>query len=50
MAFLDSFTQWNRLDTKSQTTNTTEMKFSTINNKRTKIRLLRYSFIFLTNG
>ena len=49
--FLDNFSQWNKLDIKTQRVNPTEMNFATVNcNKIRKKRLCRYSFILSVNG
>ena len=42
MSFLYDFSQWNKLDTKNQRVNPTEMKVPKVNRKRRKKRLVRY--------
>lgn len=50
MSFVDSFSQWNKLDGKNQKANPTEMKYPTVNFKIREKRLLRYSLILSING
>ena len=50
MSFLDKFSQWNKLYTKNQRSNLTDMKFLTVNRKIRKKRLFRYSFILSIDG
>ena len=50
MSFPDDFSQRNKLKTKNQRANRTEMKFPKVNRKRRKKRLLRYSFVLSING
>ena len=47
MSFHDNFSQSNKLDTKNQRANSTEMKFPMVNRKVRKKRLFRYTFIFI---
>ena len=50
MSYLDKFSQRNNIDTKRQTAKTTEIKFPTVNRKKRKKILLRYSFVLSING
>ena len=46
ISFLDTFSQWNKLDTKNQRTNPTEMKFPTIDRKIRKKDYLNINLLY----
>ena len=48
MSLLDNFNQWNKLDTKNQRVNRTEIKFPTVNNKIRKKKTV-HIFIYFIN-
>ena len=43
MLYIDNFSQWNKLDPKTQRENSTEMNVTTVNHQTNKKGLSRYS-------
>ena len=46
MSFPDNFSQWNESDKKNQRTNLFKRNLLTVNKKRTRTGLCRYSFFY----